>query len=227
MRHVWTPDQERELRARYPDEPTEAIALDLALPTQKVYSKAAAMGLRKSALYFEKYPAGRIRKPGGRSIERRFKPGHEPWNKGKSYQPGGRSVETQFKKGEIRGQAQHNYKPIGSYRISKDGYLEQKTTDDHPVPARRWVAVHRLVWEAAHGPIPKGHAVVFKGERTRGLEEITIDRLELVTRAELMRRNTLHRYPKPIADAIRTVGVLRRQINKRERNEQRHRQPAG
>lgn len=91
-----------------------------------------------------------------------FLPGHVPFNKGKKgWQAGGRSVETQFKKGEMSGAAQRNYKPIGSTRISKDGYLERKVTDDHPVPARRWVGEHRLIWEAENGPIPDGHVVVF------------------------------------------------------------------
>jgi len=63
---------------------------------------------------------------------------------------------TQFKKGDRLGAAQHNYVPIGSLRVSKDGYLERKVTDDPSfVPNRRWVSVHRLVWEAAHGPVPQ------------------------------------------------------------------------
>lgn len=91
-----------------------------------------------------------------------FQPGHKSWNAGmKGYQPGGRAFETQFKKGEMHGAAQHNYRPIGSTRISKDGYIERKVTDDHPVPARRWIGEHHLVWEAANGPIPDGHVVVF------------------------------------------------------------------
>lgn len=229
MRHVWTPAEERTLRRRYPDEPTETIAADLGLTVAQVYSKASRMVLRKSARYFERYPAGRINAPGGRSIGTRFKPGHEPWNRGKKgWKAGGRSAETRFKKGEMSGAAQHNYKPIGSHRISKVGYLERKVTDDHPVPARRWVAVHRLVWEAAHGPIPSGHAVAFlPGQRTDQLEEITAERLELVTRAELMRRNTLHRYPKEIALAIQAMGALHREINRRQKaSEQRHRKSA-
>lgn len=91
----------------------------------------------------------------------RFQAGQKPWNAGmKGFQAGGRSKETQFKKGSMSGAAQHNYKPIGSTRITKDGYIERKVTDDHPVPARRWIGEHRLVWEAANGPIPDAHVLV-------------------------------------------------------------------
>lgn len=118
--------------------------------------------------------------------------------------------------------AQHNYVPIGTQRInSKDGYLERKVTDDHPVPARRWVAVHRLVWEATNGPIPSGHRVAFRpGMKTNVEADITVDRLELVTAAEMMRRNTIHNYPPAIKDAMRLVGRVNRQVRKLEREEQ-------
>jgi hypothetical protein len=37
---------------------------------------------------------------------------------------------------------------------------------------RNWVAVHRLVWEQAHGPVPPGHIVVFRpGRHTTDLDE--------------------------------------------------------
>ena len=68
---------------------------------------------------------------------------------------------TTFKKGRPASEAS-NYLPIGSTRISKDGYIERKVTDDPSlVPARRWVGEHRLVWEAENGPVPEGHAIVF------------------------------------------------------------------
>jgi len=103
---------------------------------------------------------------------------------------------------------------------TQDGYLERKVTDDPSfVPNRRWVSVHRLVWEAAHGPVPQGHAVVFlPGRRTADLASITLDGLELVSRAELMRRNSYHtRYPKEVAQLIQLKGALNRKINRRSR----------
>ena len=47
--------------------------------------------------------------------------------------------------------------------------------------------------------------------------DITLDRLELVSRAELMQRNTINRYPDDLKAAIRTVSRLRRAITDREK----------
>lgn len=63
-----------------------------------------------------------------------------------------------FKKGERRGVATKLYKPIGTERTSKDGYLERKIHDGMPLQSR-WRAVHLIRWEAVNGPIPKGQAL--------------------------------------------------------------------
>lgn len=149
----------------------------------------------------------------------RFPKGNVPFNKGvKGWQAGGRAATTQFKKGVRQGVAVKLYQPIGAERVSKDGYLERKVNDDLPLQAR-WRGVHRIVWEAAHGPIPPGHAVAFlPGKHTADAARITVDCLELVSRAELMRRNSyLTRYPKEVADLIRLRGALNRKINNRSK----------
>ena len=124
-------------------------------------------------------------------------------------------AETQFKKGEMSGAAQHNYVPIGSLRLTRDGILERKITDDPSIyPARRWRPVARLVWESVYGPIPPRHMVVFKPNMHTTVEaEITIDRLECLSRAEHMKRHTLHNYPKDIVCAIQMRGALNRRIS--------------
>ena len=92
-----------------------------------------------------------------------FKAGQIPWNKGIHFESGGRSHETRFKKGVMSGKAAINYVPIGTLRISKDGYLKRKMTDDHTLkPKMRWAPVHQIVWQKAHGPIPTGHIVVYR-----------------------------------------------------------------
>ena len=49
------------------------------------------------------------------------------------------------------------------------------------------------------------------------LEEITADRVECISLAENMRRNSYHNYPKPIAELIQLRGALMRKINRAER----------
>ena len=93
----------------------------------------------------------------------RIEVGNVPMNKGKKCEPGKGGLHpnakaTHFKKSSRSGVAVKLYKPIGSERMSKDGYLERKVNDDMPLQAR-WRAVHVINWEAVNGPKPKGHAL--------------------------------------------------------------------
>lgn len=89
-----------------------------------------------------------------------FEKGLVPHNKGKPCAPGagGRhpnARKTQFRKGNRSGVAEAIYKPIGSERISKDGYIERKVHDGLPMQSR-WQTVQKIRWEAINGPLPKG-----------------------------------------------------------------------
>lgn len=95
-----------------------------------------------------------------------FAPGNEPWSKGQKMPHHPNSAATRFKKGHRGGKALQNYKPIGTERISKDGYLERKMHDEMPLRSR-WRAVHLINWEAANGPIPDGHCLkCLDGDKT-------------------------------------------------------------
>ena len=81
--------------------------------------------------------------------------------------------------------------------------------------------VHRMVWEAAHGPVPEGHLVVFRpGQRTSVLGEITLERLDCITRAENCRRNSSHRHGPELQRLAQLRGCITRQINARLRKRQ-------
>lgn len=205
----WTEEDDRILRHLHDHQPNQVIADLLGRSRVAVGHRARKMGLRKPDHFRH---AGR------------FVSGQKPWNKGKSYQAGGRSHLTQFRKGHMAGAAAHNYRPVGSVRVSRDNYLERKVTDDPSrSPARRWVGVHRLVWKEAHGPIPRGHIVVFKrGMRSLEEDEITIDRLECISRRENMLRNSAQRHGPEIFKVIQLRGALNRRIRniEREQNEQ-------
>lgn len=216
-RAPWTEGELCALRSRYPHERTEDIARDLGRPIGSVYNKANVLGLRKSREFQASAASGRIREPGHKGRQHQFKRGHVPANKGlrrPGYAPG-RMAQTQFKKGELTGRARQIVKPIGFERVSKDGYLERKINNDLPMQAR-WRAVHLIEWEAVNGPMPPGHALVFiNGNK----QDIRLDNLKLITRAELMQRNTYHRYGKEFARVIQLRGAVQRQINKRAQRE--------
>lgn len=215
-RWIWTDAQRETLRRLYPKLCDESIAQGIGCTVSQARLEAKKLGLKKSPEFFAKQHA-LLASIGELS---RFKTGTTPPNKGKRM-PGlaiGRMGETQFKKGRAAQEA-CNYVPIGSTKICRDGYLQRKVTDDQSLASvRRWVAVHRLVWEAANGPIPKGFMVAFKGERTTVEEEITVDRLELISRAENARRNRMWtNYPPEVCDLIVRRGALNRRIRRLER----------
>lgn len=217
-RRPWTLAEDAVLRAAYPDLPTATLAGALARSLSSTYQRAYDLGLHKSPDYLASPAACRLRRGTNPGIGTRFEKGHVPANKGLR-RPGwapGRMASTQFRKGERRGVAVRLWKPIGTERVSKDGYRQRKVNNDLPLQ-RRWKFVHLILWEAAHGAVPHGHAVRFKNGDRRDLR---LDNLELVSRRDLMRRNTVHNYPKPVAEAIQLLGALNRKINRRARQAQ-------
>jgi len=128
---------------------------------------------------------------------------------------------TSFKKG----QKPHTWRPIGTERTTKEGYLQRKVTDTGNT-VRDYVEVHRLLWEEHHGPIPEGHVVIFKdGDRTH----ITLDNLMLISRAELVVLNktgliNVEPELKPVAQAVAQLRIQHRR-RKRPNDELNH--PSG
>jgi hypothetical protein len=77
---------------------------------------------------------------------------------------------------------------------TREGYRDIKITDLGR-GALDWRGIHRLNWIAVHGAIPKTHFLRFRdGDRLNTL----VENLELVTRAEHLRRNYHDRYPLEI-----------------------------
>lgn len=209
-KQFWSAEEEQLLRARYANELTEVLAGELGRSVSKVLAKANAMGLHKSQAFLAQHCR---RLDGSQGESSRFQKGHTTWNKGmKGLQAGGRAKETQFKKGS----KPHTWLPIGSERVSQDGYLQRKVSDTG-YPPRDWVGVHILLWQEHNGQVPAGHCVCFVDGNK---QHVALDNLELITRAERMRRNTIHRYPPELKDAIRTVAKLKRTIKEVERDEE-------
>jgi hypothetical protein len=220
-RRPWTEPEDRVMREFYPKLRGIDLAEVLKRTTSSVFQRAKKLGLEKSPEFLASDLSGRVQrgKQHPNMIASQFQKGQTSWNKGLKGVVGVQDAcrATQFKKGRPAHEAR-NYKPIGSLRINADGILERKVTDDPNVyPARRWVPVARLVWEAANGPIPAGHVVRFKqGLATTVPELVTLERLECISRVENMRRNSVHTvYPPEVARLAQLRGALNRQINKR------------
>lgn len=125
-----------------------------------------------------------------------FNTGSVPFNKGlRGYMKPNR---TSFK----RGNTPHNYRPVGSERITKDGYVQVKVRDP-----KTWKLKHVLNWESVHGAIPKNHCIVFiDGNR----QNCNIENLQLITRNENARfnQNGYSYYPVELRPTLRAITKL-------------------
>jgi hypothetical protein len=111
-----------------------------------------------------------------------FKKGHVPFNKGKKgvFLGGETGKAAQFPKGHKA----WNWVPLGSERENADGYVDIKIDDGKL--QHNWKGKHILIWEAANGPVPKGHAVIFGDGNRRNFDP---ENLILVSRKQLVRLN--------------------------------------
>lgn len=107
----------------------------------------------------------------------RFEKGHVPVNKGikgKHY-PG--TEKTWFKKGHNPS----NYRPVGSERINRDGYVEVKINDQ-----KTWKLKHVVEWEKINGKIPEKHCLIFMDNNK---QNCNIKNLKLISRGMNARIN--------------------------------------
>jgi hypothetical protein len=210
---LWSADEDAELRRLYPHEPTAVVARQLRRTLSATYGRARLLGLAKSAAYLASPHAYRFRRGYHAGWEQRFQKGHMPANKGLR-RPGwhrGRMRETQFKPGMRSGKAAQHYMPVGSTRLI-DGYVYRKVSDVPNVPyAVNWKPAHHLLWTQANGPVPPGHALIFRnGDKF----DIRLDNLQLITRRELMARNSVHTLPPALARTVQLLGALNRKIRR-------------
>lgn len=174
------------------------------------------MGLKKTRETIARLAKQAMGDPHHPAKKHHFKPGHETWNKGMNWDSGGNSHKTRFKPGD----KPHTTLPIGAYRLvheSSTGRMvaEKKTSDAKGSNSKRWTPVARLVWEAAHGPIPARNLVVFKpGRFTNVPDEITADMLECIDRKEHMLRNHPRSKSPELAKLVQLKGAINRQVNR-------------
>jgi len=197
------------IRERFPHERTQAIADDLRLTYSQVANRAFSMGLKKSEEFKKSDLSGRSNLIKG-GIAHRYQKGQIPHNKGKKMSDDIYNLckPTMFKKGNRPA----NWKPDGTIvqRADKTGriYLYYKVKDSH------WVLYHRKVWEDHNGPIPDGCIITFiDGNK----ENIDINNLQMITKADNARRNNYHRYPKELQSLIKLKNQLIKKINNNEK----------
>jgi hypothetical protein len=224
-KRLWSTADDAALRRAYPNEPNTALARRLRRTVFAIYGRANILGVKKSVAYLASPHACRLRRGDEVGKRFRFPKGHVPANKGLR-RPGwstGRMKETQFKAGVLNGVAAKLFMPIGSTRLC-GGYLYRKISAEPGPWTVNWKLEHWRVWTAAHGPVPAGHALTFRNhDRT----DVGLDNLELITRRELMARNTIHHVlPPSLAKAVQLLGALNRKIRRRPPHAEHHRRSA-
>lgn len=164
--HKWTDEEKEYLASIVKGSTYEEITKQMNDKFEYNFSKEQIKGM----MYRNKLTTGTVGY---------FKKGSTPWNKGLKGYMG--ANKTSFKKGTIPPQ----YRPVGSERITKDGYVEIKVEDPN-----KWELKHRVIWEQHNGEIPKGYAIIFADGDKSNLD---IDNLLLVSRKQLlfMNRNNL------------------------------------
>lgn len=212
-RKLWTPEEDQFLRDRYNTTFTRSIAEQMGRSYSSVRDRAIHLGLKKPDSYIlqTRSLAGKIGSQNPRTIATRFSKGSVPANKGKKMPPEvyAKAAPTMFKKGQMP----YNHKPVGSERIDKDGYIMVKVAEP-----KKWRQKQRVVWEEAHGPIPKGYNIQFKdGNR----QNVSLDNLYIISRADQLKNENsmMARYPEELQKVIRAKATLKAQItwhNKRK-----------
>lgn len=91
-----------------------------------------------------------------------------------------RTKATRFKKGN----RPSNYRPVGSERITKDGYIEVKVADPN-----KWETKNKIVYKQHFGDIPKGYKVIYADGNKLNND---INNLILVSNSELLIANRNH-----------------------------------
>lgn len=163
MKHFWSAEQYEYLAEIVYDRSHQEITelfnerFNLDLPRRKI----------TAAIKRKKLKTGRTGA---------FEKGKPSWNKGmKGLQLGGE--KGWFKKGQLA----INHRPVGSERVSVDGYVEIKIAEPN-----KWMLKHKYIWEQAKGKVPDKHCLIFLDSNR---QNVSLDNLALISRAQLARMN--------------------------------------
>ena len=204
-RRLWTEKECEVMISMFANNYTIDICKILNRTYGSICSQANIMNLKKSdefrSMELQKQ-ADRLKVVGAKF---RYSKGREPENKGKpmSKELYDKCKTTMFKKGH----EPHNTCFDGHERISKDGYIEVR------IRKGKYVSKHRHLWEQSNGKLPKGYILIFKDKNQ---QNTSLDNLELISREENMRRNTIHRFPNELKTTIRLINKLKKTINEKQ-----------
>jgi hypothetical protein len=177
----WTPALEKKLIKLYPNMTNAEIGRLLGLRESQISCRAFKLGLFKTEEFKLQC-----------SSKSAFKKGHVPANKDKKQtdymtkEAIARTKATQFKKGHLP----HNSAGVkdGDIRIRCDHKKRKgKAYKYIRLSLGNWYPLHQYNWEKVYGKLPKGKCLWFRDGDPMNCK---VSNLELITRAENMRRNS-------------------------------------
>lgn len=193
MNKTWTDKEEQYLIANYATTSNTDLAKKLGKNNaDRVMAKAFRLGLKKSSEFLSEQSKNKGQ--GGQ-----FKKGMTPHNKGKKLSDSTKAklAKTMFKSGN----RPHNTLPVGAESEDKDGYVWVKIAEPS-----EWKLKHHIAYGE---PVPTGHKVIFLDGNKYNFER---GNLQLVSNAELMNRNTMHRYPPELVRLLKTLNKLKKRV---------------
>lgn len=201
----WSGEENEYLRKYYPTTFMKDMCEYLGRSEKSIYMQAKLLGIKKDKDVLHKWHKDNVPKS---FLENRYKKGDIPHNKGvpmgeEKYE---KCKGTMFKKG----QTPKNTHPDGdgaiTFRRNKDWHCYNVR-----ISKGKWIPLHRYVWQEVNGAIPKGFIVTFKNG---DYHDCRIENLELMSRADNMRRNSFRNYPPEVRQMIATKGGFNRKLNK-------------
>lgn len=191
---LWTEEEDQYMRDNYPNNRTADVAKKIGRTHGSVVGRAKVLGLRKSEEFMRSSKSGR-------HIQ-----GQTPWNKGKRvYLSECGTKYIRKPKGAL---------PIGSISFNKANHQWHIKVMDSPNMNKAWRPYPEYVWKNAGMDVPSGFVVAFKqGFKPNHVDDITLDKLEVISRQELLDRNRIQRYPSELHSAMIQIGLMRKELD--------------
>jgi hypothetical protein len=170
-----TPKIDKLLTKHYLNTPVKRMATMIGRSDTFVKIRLRQLGLKQTRRMIEKFKK-----------DSQIKKGNIPMNKGKSMTPEmyKKCKATMFKKGRI------NFNELYDGAITiRHSHQDRKDPPYYHIRLAKgkWIALHTYNWEKINGKVPEGHCLWFKDGNSLNPDP---DNMELITRAENMRRNS-------------------------------------
>lgn len=200
-RTSFTEEQDNFLKENYLTMPVKSMGTEIKKSGSGINIRLKALGLKIPEEIIEQ-----------RKKDSQYSIGDEPMNKGKkqaefmSQEAIERTKATRFSKGVIP----HNTKYDGHERITKDGYIEVR------IRVGKYRLKHIHNWEKLNGKLPSNHCLSCLDGNKLNTDP---QNWELITRGELMLRNSHVNYPPQIVRVMALRSKLSKIIKNIEKNE--------